>query len=244
MPTASLPCWRIRGKIERIQRTAEFERSTELRVLVLDRSAEEGANLQFIDEVLHLNVPVFTTDLEQRLGRFDRWSELQRPVRSATFREAFALGHEHLDAWTLTLNDVFGAFTSSTSTLQYILADLEREFFRTAVTETLAGARKLMLAQASVLAIEQRRIAGQDLLDSIEDRADDEDLAKRLTRIDATQRQISKAVHGYLAEMLQFSTKTGDGLDPLRGEQVEAAIADRGNHPGYRDSGIRAALHR
>jgi ATP-dependent helicase HepA len=196
---------------ERIRLATEFERSTELRILVLDRSAEEGVNLQFIEEVLHLNVPVFTTQLEQRLGRFDRWSELESSVRSVTFREAFALGHEHIDAWTMTLKDVFGVFTSSTSTLQYILADLEREFFRTAVTETLAGARKLMLSQADVLATEQRRIAGQDLLDSIEDRADDEDLAERLTRIDATQRRIYKAVYGYLAEMLQFSTKTGDG---------------------------------
>ena len=193
------------GEDERFRRATEFEQSTELKVLVLDRSAEEGANLQFIEEVLHLNVPVFTTHLEQRLGRFDRWSELTDPVRSATFREAFPLGHEHIDAWTMTLNDVFGVFTSSTSTLQYILADLEREFFRTAVTETLAGARKLMLAQTEVLATEQRRIAGQDLLDSIEDRADDEDLAKRLDQIDGTQREIAKAVDGYLVEMLQFS---------------------------------------
>ena len=92
----------------------------------------------------------------------------------------------------MTLNDVFGVFTSSTSTLQYILADLEREFFRTAVTETLAGARKLMLAQTEVLATEQRRIAGQDLLDSIEDRADDEDLAKRLDQIDARSGRSSR----------------------------------------------------
>ena len=204
------------GEDERFRRATEFEQSTERKILVLDRSAEEGANLQFIEEVLHLNVPVFTTHLEQRLGRFDRWSELNRPVRSATFREAFPLGHEHIDAWTMTLNDVFGVFTSSTSTLQYILADLEREFFRTAVTETLAGVRKLMLAQTEVLATEQRRIAGQDLLDSIEDRADDEDLAKRIDQIDSTQRVIAQAVDGYLYKMLAFSKmkgedKTGDG---------------------------------
>jgi hypothetical protein len=110
----------------------------------------------------------------------------------------------------MTLNDVFGAFTSSTSTLQYILADLERDFFRTAVTETLAGARKLMLAQADVLAEEQRRIVGQDLLDSIEDRTDDEDVAKRLTQIDGTQRRIAEAVDGYLIDMLQFSAYRGE----------------------------------
>jgi ATP-dependent helicase HepA len=198
------------GEDERFRRATEFEQGIELRVLVLDRSAEEGANLQFVEDVLHLNVPVFTTHLEQRLGRFDRWSELERPVRSATFREAFPLGHEHIDAWTMTLNDVFGVFTSSTSTMQYILADLEREFFRTAVTETLAGARKLMLAQADVLEKEQRRIAGQDLLDSIEDRTADEDLAKRLVQIDSVQRRIAEAVDGYLTDMLQFSAYRGE----------------------------------
>ena len=77
-----------------------------------------------------------------------------------------------------------------------------------------------------MLATEQRRIAGQDLLDSIEDRADDEDLAKRLAQIDATQRLIEQAVDGYLAKMLQFSDRgrrASDGqltADPLRGEQV------------------------
>ena len=198
------------GEDERFRRAIEFEQGTELKVVVLDRSAEEGANLQFVEDVLHLNVPVFTTHLEQRLGRFDRWSELPDPVRSTTFEEAFPLGHEHIDAWTMTLNDVFGAFTSSTSTLQYVLADLEREFFRTAVPETLAGARKLMLAQTDMLTKEERRIAGQDLLDSIEDRTDGEDLAKRIDQIDSTQRVIAKVVDDYLADMLQFSVHRGE----------------------------------
>jgi ATP-dependent helicase HepA len=198
------------GQDERTRLVGEFARSTERSILVIDRSAEEGANLQFIEEVLHLNVPTSSSQLEQRLGRFDRWSELPRPVRSVTFRENYPIGHEHGDAWTMTLNDVFGAFTSSTSTLQYVLSDLETEFFRTSVTQTFAGAREGMLAQADTLATQRRRIAGQDLLDSIEDRAEDEDLAQRLTGIDAGQRGIDHAVHGYVVEMLRFSVFYGD----------------------------------
>ena len=224
------------GEDERFRRVTEFEQSTERKILVLDRSAEEGANLQFIEDVLHLNVPVFTSHLEQRLGRFDRWSELASPVRSTTFEEAFPLGREHIDAWTMTLNDVFGVFTSSTSTLQYKLADLEREFFRTAVSENLAGARKLMLAQTAVLATEQRRIAGQDLLDSIEDRTDDEDLAKRIDAIDSKQRLIAQSVDDYLAKMLGFSKLerndwTRYGIDkehpPLLTEEAIRGIGTR-----------------
>ncbi len=195
---------------ERTALTADFERSTERSILVIDRSAEEGTNLQFIEEVLHLDVPTFSSHLEQRLGRFDRWSELDRPVRSATFREDYPVGHEHLDAWTLTLKDVFRAFTSSTSTLQYVLTDLEAEFFRAALAHNFASARGQILAQAGTLAAQRRRIIGQDLLDSIADRADGEDLARRLTSIDAGQRGIEKAVHGYLVDMLRFSTFYGD----------------------------------
>jgi ATP-dependent helicase HepA len=190
---------------ERTRLTADFQHSPERNILVIDRSAEEGANLQFIEEVLHLNVPTFSSHLEQRLGRFDRWSELHIPVRSTTFRENYAIGHEHIDAWTMTLNDVFRAFTSSTSTLQYVLSDLEDVFFHTAVTQNFVGARGQLLAQAGMLKTERRRIIGQDLLDSIEDRADDEDLARRLARIDAGQRRIERAVRGYVVDMLRFS---------------------------------------
>lgn len=195
---------------ERTRLSGEFARSRERTILVIDRSAEEGANLQFVEEVLHLNVPTVTSHLEQRLGRFDRWSELPHPVRSITFKETDSTLQDHLGAWVTTLSEVFGVFTSSTSTLQYVLSDLEAEFFRMAVTESLAGAADRMLARTEALETERRRIAGQDLLDSIEDRADDEDLANRLARIDAEQQTIEKAVHGYVHEMLNFSVHYSD----------------------------------
>ncbi len=195
---------------ERTRLTDDFQDSQERCLLILDRSAEEGANLQFMEEVLHLDMPTVTSRLEQRLGRFDRWSELPTKVRSVTFREADAVGHKHLDAWTMTLNDVFGVFTESTSTLQYVLADLEDDFFRTAVTATFAGAREHMVAQADLLKSERRRIAAQDLLDSIQDRAADEDLARRLAGIDSKQKDIEQAIDGYVVDMLRFSAVQGD----------------------------------
>jgi ATP-dependent helicase HepA len=238
------------GDDERTRLAREFAHSAERSILVIDRSAEEGVNLQFIEEVLHLNVPTFSSQLEQRLGRFDRWSELQRPVRSAIFTEADPMCRKHIDAWTVTLDDVFGVFTASTSTLQYVLSDLEAEFFRTAVTQSFAGAREQMLAQASTLETQRRRIAGQDLLDSIEDRADDEDLARRLTTIDAGQRGIDKAVHGYVVEMLGFSVSYGDDYvrfgvrkskPPLLTEADVRGIGTRVFEQGYTADRITAA---
>ena len=41
-------------------------------ILVCDRSAEVGVNLQFVDWLIHFDLPWFPNQLEQRLGRVDR----------------------------------------------------------------------------------------------------------------------------------------------------------------------------
>lgn len=199
---------------DRTRRVAEFARSGERSVLVIDRSAEEGTNLQFIDEVMHLDIPTTTSRLEQRLGRFDRWSEVRQPVRSVTFSEAEPERQTHLGAWTATLSEVFGVFESSTSTLQYVLSDLDTEFFRVAVTQGFAEAGEMIKAQAGALEEQRRQIAGQDLLDSIEDRGEDEEFAERLAEVDSKSRAFERAVVGYVHEMLNFQVAYGD--DELR----------------------------
>ena len=163
--------------------------------------------------------------------------------------EAFPLGHEHIDAWTMTLNDVFGVFTSSTSTLQYVLADLEREFFRTAVSENLAGARKLMLAQTGLLATERapdsrpgparqhrgpgrRRRPGASGLDRHRQQATG-DRAGRSTATWSTC--CSSRLSGVRTDRdVRF------GVDVRQ----QAAAADRGSHPaGYRDRGFSISAY-
>ncbi|MBW4717516.1 protein DpdE [Saccharothrix obliqua] len=197
---------------ERARLAVAFAQSGEKSVLVIDRSAEEGANLQFVSEVLHLDIPTSTSRLEQRLGRFDRWSELGEPVKSVVFREVDPELEEQFGAWTATLHDVFGAFTASTSTLQYVLADLEAEFFDTAVHRGPGAAREALAARSGTLDEQRRKIAGQDLLDSIEDRAEDEELTNRLAAIDARRREVEAAIVAYVHEMLHFTVDYDDDL--------------------------------
>ena len=189
---------------ERTLLLAEFARQKERSLLVVDRSVEEGANLQFADELLHVNIPTVTTQLEQRLGRFDRWSEVLHPIHSNAFREEDPERDEHLNAWMRVLDGVFGIFNSSTSTLQYVLADVEKEFFASAVSNGLASAAVETAAKSDWLEKQCRRISAQDLLDSIEDRSSDESLGASLAEIDAHEREITKTVEGYIHEMLGF----------------------------------------
>jgi ATP-dependent helicase HepA len=189
---------------ERSAQIANFERSSERAFVVLDRSAEEGVNLQMVEEVLHLDTPTSSSHLEQRLGRFDRWSEIASPIRSVLVEDAEREVSSQFDAWTRVLTKVFGAYTSSTATLQYVLADIETEFFTEAVTSTLADAEASLDGRAAALEVERRRITGQDSLDSIEDRAEDEELADRIAELDAKQQTISDVAIGYIHEMLGF----------------------------------------
>lgn len=191
---------------ERTDALAKFASSKELNLLVFDRSVEEGANLQIAEEVLHVNLPTVTTQLEQRMGRLDRFSDVVvKRVQSTTFGEADDLRQQQLGAWLRVLDGVFNVFESSTSTLQYVLADLEQEFFTNSVTNGMVEAADELETRGDFLEAQRRKITSQDLLDSIEDRSDDEALANSLHETDRYQGDIEDAAVGYIHDMLQFS---------------------------------------
>jgi len=191
---------------ERTAALAKFASSKELNLLVFDRSVEEGANLQIAEEILHVNLPTITSQLEQRMGRLDRFSDaVLKPVQSTTFTEADDPSQQQIGAWLRVLDELFNVFESSTSTLQYVLADLENEFFTNAVTNGMAGAADELQTRRDFLDEQRRKITSQDLLDSIEDRSDDEALANSLRETDGYQSDIENAAVGYIHDMLQFS---------------------------------------
>jgi len=191
---------------ERATALAKFSSNKEVNILVFDRSAEEGVNLQIAEEVLHASIPTATSQLEQRMGRFDRFSDsVLNPVRSTSFSEANELRQQQLGAWLRVLDGLFNVFESSTSTLQYVLADLEQEFFSTSIINGMREAADALERKRDFLETQHRRITAQDLLDSIEDRSDDEVLAEGIHETDNYQREIEDAAVGYIHEMLGFS---------------------------------------
>jgi superfamily II DNA or RNA helicase len=66
-----------------------FLRHDGCRVLVMDRSGEEGRNLQGASEIVHFSIPISPNQLEQRLGRADRFSEsMHHRATSTVFLES------------------------------------------------------------------------------------------------------------------------------------------------------------
>lgn len=61
-----------------------FLRHDGCRILIMDKSGEEGRNLQGASEVIHFSLPISPNQLEQRLGRSDRFSETLHHRASST----------------------------------------------------------------------------------------------------------------------------------------------------------------
>src|SRR5207249_3604448 len=101
-------------------------RASKRAVLVADRSAEEGVNLQFADGGLLLDLPFDPMRLEQRLGRLDRLGR-RRPIR---FTPVLTISDPTLAfdaAWYEVLTKGLGLLRGSLADVQFLL---EREMSR------------------------------------------------------------------------------------------------------------------
>lgn len=200
--------------------------------LIIDRTAEEGMNLQMATEVVHVDLPVSSSRLEQRLGRFDRWSRTHhQAVRSLTFREVDDDLEAALGSWRQVLDEVFGIFHASTATLQYVLPGLEDRFLRELLDEGPRSAYQALSSLKTELDTERRRIIGQDMLDSLEDVALDEELFNVMVEADQ-QGSILTDVRRYVGDCLGIAiagvgTSNGATGGDRRRPLMPTAVADR-----------------
>jgi ATP-dependent helicase HepA len=100
---------------------SRFRRSADCRVLVCDESGGEGRNFQFVDEVIHFDLPWSVSAIEQRVGRLDRIGR-EQAVRSTVICPVGGIE----EAWFRCLCDGFGVFSRSISGLEFMLHSSER----------------------------------------------------------------------------------------------------------------------
>lgn len=103
------------------EEVARFRRRSECRILVCDESGGEGRNFQFVDELIHFDLPWSVASVEQRVGRLDRIGR-QQPVRSVVICPSGGIE----EAWCRCLRDGFAVFSRSISGLEFMLHATER----------------------------------------------------------------------------------------------------------------------
>ena len=185
-------------------------------LLVCDLVAEEGWNLQFVDEVLHLDVPWVANRLEQRLGRFDRLvlgDEQVRPVRSVVVVDDDALDGI-TGQWVRLLDEGFEIFTRSSASLQYVLPEHETNALDRAINTGFNAVSASLEHEREELEVTRRRIEGQDLLDAVDETEDDDRYFKQLVAVDRRPESLGTAISGWLHKALCFTRKAQMGGKP------------------------------
>jgi ATP-dependent helicase HepA len=160
----SIAVIRYRGDLENLR---AFEDNATHSVLVCDASAEEGLNLQRGGAaIVHYDLPLEPTRVEQRIGRIDR-IEARGQLRNIVF----AASHPYEREWQVCLVHAVRIFHRSVAPLQYALAEattrirsrLARDG-RTAIDDETTR----LSDPKSGLECELRRIQAQEAIDAIE----------------------------------------------------------------------------
>lgn len=141
-------------------------------VLVVDDSAEDGLNLQVADSVVHLRLPWSPNQLEQRMGRVDRYRgiesvDLSEPAAQYWLAVDEVAESGIIGAWAELLGSGYGLFTESMSTLQDAIAESVPDVWTAAMQqgpEGLLGAVSLVRQR---LEMAHEAVEQMDSLESI-----------------------------------------------------------------------------
>ncbi|MET3909998.1 ATP-dependent helicase HepA [Bradyrhizobium sp. S3.3.6] len=148
-------------------------------VLVLDRHGEEGLNLSVADAIVHLDLPFSAARIEQRIGRLDRFGRRQSIIRHRVLLPSDDDGCPWQE-WFDVLTQGMLVFNQSISDVQFLLDDIETDFF-IAMLRNGPGAAKAVVADV------RKRIEGERL-------AQDEQSA--LDRIALAEESVEHFVEG------------------------------------------------
>jgi ATP-dependent helicase HepA len=133
-------------------------------LLVCDRSAEEGRNLQFADLALHLDMPLSPNRMEQRIGRVDRYGRGSLIPTLAPAHDRKSL----LGAWQHCLTAGFHVFDGSIASLQFAIDSVMPGVIDRLLDDGADGLNAATTELPAMLERERVAIAEQDALDAIE----------------------------------------------------------------------------
>lgn len=180
-------------------------------LLICDSVAEEGWNLQFISGILHLDIPWSINRLEQRIGRFDRFTfghAMIGPVTSQVCVDIEGL-RRLTGAWTAFVDEAFDIFRRSTAALQYVIPACEATAIQIAIDSGFQAMQRSAVSEKSLLDDMRITIEGQDLLDAIEDDREERDFYEALKDVDSDAQPLGEATFNWVGKSLNLQS-SGD----------------------------------
>lgn len=214
------------GDAEQAVRSFE-DRVAPSRILLCDASAEEGRNLQFADVLVHVGVPSDPNRLEQRIGRFDRWSSEASEWRSLIVDDSDGAA-TLTSAWRAVLTGGFGVFERSIASLQHVVEVATAEAWRILFVGGAVAARSATERVSYLLEQEIEKIREQDALDAIAAVQDERSLYRALTRVEETSAAFGRASD----ELFALQGSEGNLRFSREGSPTDGIGGYRVRHPG------------
>jgi ATP-dependent helicase HepA len=153
-------------------------------VLVCDRAAEEGLNLQKRGaSAIHYDLPFSPNRIEQRMGRLDRFGS-GMPVQAAVL---VCDGSAVQKRWFDLVDGALGVFTRSIASLQYVIDDSMQSVFTEYLdsgADAFVEANEKLGGDDGMVAKELKRIIAQDAIDSFDTNVVTQEFADELERDD------------------------------------------------------------
>lgn len=172
-------------------------------VLILGPAGEEGLNLHFADAILHADLPVDISRIEQRIGRLDRFGRTKGPIRHIIISPA-ADDDTPWSAWLCLLRDAFNIFDRPVSDIQFALQSIEGEVLARLLDGTNAAIGLTSELEARI-EIERTRLDEQYALDQLAfSRQSARDLVEAVEAAEADEADLESRADAVLTKTLQF----------------------------------------
>ncbi|UQB75383.1 hypothetical protein KI427_09160 [Rhodococcus ruber] len=174
--------------------------SLDARILVCDRSAEEGRNLQMADVVVHVGLPGEVNRLEQRIGRTDRWTSDREAQGTRCLRVASANDSDQWDVlWSEIVQHGFEVFNKSVASLQHAVERLTAHAWESLFLDGADAKERVIRNVTDHLATELDRVREQDSLDSREAPIDSRSIFAQITGSELEERRFSEVADDLFA---------------------------------------------
>lgn len=195
-----------------------FRRDSNCWLMISDETGGEGRNFQFVDELVHFDLPWHVSKIEQRIGRLDRLGRKNPEVYSNVH---FAMGEEE-EGLLNCLESGFQVFTNSISGLEFALTKLERRIAQTAITE---GCEGLILLVEEIKKDAEAERAEDDVQGMLDAASLDRRSAEVFRRAQSTpERDI--ALESAFCDWFRFIAGNGAMAFPPTGELPDKSIVE------------------
>ncbi|GAB4511096.1 MAG: hypothetical protein OHK0046_08710 [Anaerolineae bacterium] len=135
----------------------QFRTSDDFRVLLSSEVGAEGLDFQFCGVLINYDLPWNPMQVEQRIGRLDRFGQLHERIRIYNFYIEGTIETRILRR----LYDRIGIFQDTLGDLEAILGEEVRELSRTVLQSHLTDEEEEDLIEKAIKRIEQNRIDGE-----------------------------------------------------------------------------------